>query len=158
MRKNLFVLLAIALVALIACQPQQKKEEKKVVKAKVKKNIAIVTDENIPVSTKDCMAIGKFIRGKKIDVAIKELEEVVKIRRAVPMRGEIPHRHGDMMSGRYPKKAAENFIRLLKSLNANATYNGMENPIIFEIVSRSKVKHSKAGIGATKGSKSKSKK
>lgn len=29
MKKNLFVLLAIALVALVACQPQQKKEEKK---------------------------------------------------------------------------------------------------------------------------------
>ena len=33
-----------------------------------------------------------------------------------------------MMAGRFPKKASENFIRLLKSLSANASYNGLENP------------------------------
>ena len=49
------------------------------------------------------------------------------------MIGEIPHRKGKkMMSGRFPKKTSENFIKLLKSLNSNSSYNGLENPIIVE--------------------------
>jgi ribosomal protein L22 len=38
------------------------------------------------------------------------------------------------MSGRFPKKATQNFIRLLKSLSANANHNGLENPILVEAV------------------------
>jgi ribosomal protein L22 len=38
------------------------------------------------------------------------------------------------MSGRFPKKSAREFIRLLKSLQANANYSGIENPIIFESI------------------------
>ena len=50
------------------------------------------------------------------------------------MKGEIPHRKGKMGSGRYPIKAAKNFIVLLKSLSANANVNDLDNPIIFEAV------------------------
>ncbi len=51
------------------------------------------------------------------------------------MKGEIPHRKGKgMMSGRFPRKAAQNFIKLLKSLSANATYNGLEEPVISEAI------------------------
>ena len=91
--------------------------------------------ENIPISTKDSSAICGFIRGKKIEDAIKDLEAVLKFKKIVPMTGEIPHRKGKgMMSGRYPKKASENFIKLLKSLKANSNYNGLENPVIVEAV------------------------
>ena len=45
---------------------------------------------------------------------------------AVPMRGEIPHRKGKIMSGRYPVKAAKEFIKLLKSLKTNALMNELE--------------------------------
>jgi len=37
-----------------------------------------------------------------------------------------------MMSGRFPKKASENFIMLLKSLKSNAANHELENPIIVE--------------------------
>ena len=64
---------------------------------------------------------------------MNDLEEVSSKKRAVPMKGEIPHRKG-MMSGRYPKKAAQHFIKLLKSLSGNVNVNELENPIITEAV------------------------
>jgi ribosomal protein L22 len=39
-----------------------------------------------------------------------------------------------MMSGRYPIKAVEHFIILLKTLKANSNVNGVEEPIIVEAV------------------------
>ena len=48
------------------------------------------------------------------------------LRKAIPMKGEIPHRKGDMMSGRYPVKAVGEFIRILKSLKSNAIVNELE--------------------------------
>ena len=38
------------------------------------------------------------------------------------------------MSGVYPKKAAENFIKLLKNLSANSNINNLENPVITEAI------------------------
>ena len=50
------------------------------------------------------------------------------------MKGEIPHRKGKMMSGRFPQKAVEHFIKLLKSLSANAVVNELDEPVIVEAV------------------------
>jgi len=104
----------------------EKKETKKDEKPKgPKKNEAVVNGRGLQISTKHSIAICNFIRGKHIDRAISELEEVLKMKRAIPMRGEIPHRKG-MMSGRYPLKAAGVFIKLLKSLKSNAMINELE--------------------------------
>ncbi len=55
------------------------------------------------------------------------LEDVLKMKKAVPMRGEIPHRKGKRMErGRYPIKAAKYFVKLLKQLTANASVNGID--------------------------------
>ena len=48
------------------------------------------------------------------------------MKRAMPMKGEIPHRKGKIMSGRYPIKASQEFIKLLKQLSANATVNEVD--------------------------------
>jgi len=115
---------------------KEKKTEKKTEVKKPKKTEAVVNAKNLPVSTKDSAAICRFIKNKKIENAIAELEQVLMLKKAVPMRGKIPHRKGrGMMSGRFPKKASQNFIKLLKSLSANATYNGLEEPMIVEAVS-----------------------
>ena len=90
-----------------------------------KKTEAVVNGKDLPVSIKHAVALCNFIKGKEIDRAISELEEVARLKKAVPMRGEIPHRRG-MMSGRYPTKAAGIFIKLLKSLKSNAMVNEME--------------------------------
>ena len=111
---------------------QEGRKELKKKEEKTRKTNAVVNGFNIPVSTKHSMAICIFIKRKKIQQAIKDLEEVARLRRAVPMKGEIPHRKGDIMSGRFPEKAAKQFIILLKSLSSNAIHNGIEDPIIVE--------------------------
>jgi len=63
------------------------------------------------------------------------LEQVKLKKKAVPMKGEIPHRHGKgIMSGRFPERAAEEFVSALKSANANATANGIDEPVIVEAI------------------------
>jgi len=118
-----------------------KKEEKKDTlkkpiikdnKPKQKKTTAFVNGKNVPVSTKKSMAICKFIKGKRIGDAIRDLEEVEKLKKAVPMKGEIPHRKGPMAGGRYPKRTAKSFIILLKSLAGNSSE--MQDPIISEAI------------------------
>lgn len=111
---------------------ETKKEEKKEPqKLKIKKTEAVVNALSLPLSTKQSVAICKFIKGKKIERAISDLEQVFVAKKVIPMRGEIPHRKGKgIMSGRYPKKASEQFIKLLKNLSANASVNELNNPII----------------------------
>lgn len=111
---------------------EKKKEAKK--EEILKKTEAVINAQNVPISTKHSIAICAFLKNKRISKAISELEEVLVLRRAIPMKGEIPHRKGKMMSGRFPKKAASNFLKLLKSLNANANYNKLEDPIIIEAI------------------------
>ena len=87
--------------------------------------IATARGNDMKISLKQSMAICDFIKRKQIDVAIKELEEVTRMKRAIPMKGEIPHRKGGF-PGRYPIKAAQVFIKILKSLSANASAKGMD--------------------------------
>lgn len=112
---------------------EEKKVEKKVEK-KIKKDEVSVQARSLKVSTKVSMGICKFIKYKSIKKAISDLEEVAKLKKPIPMKGEIAHRKGKIMSGKYPQKAAKEFIILLKSLGANATQSDLENPIISEAI------------------------
>ncbi len=86
---------------------------------------ASVNGKNLSISIKHAVAICNLIRNKDIESAIKILEEVTMLKRAVPMSGEIPHRRG-IMSGRYPVKGSRIIINLLKSLKANALVKEIE--------------------------------
>ena len=113
---------------------EEKPKEKQKTKPRVKRDEAVVNSYNIPISTKKAAAICRFIKGKTIISCLDYLEEVEKVKKAIPMRGEIPHRKGKMMSGRFPKNAAKQFMVLLKSLAGNASVNEIDNPIIVEAV------------------------
>lgn len=105
-----------------------KTEEKKEVKkpAITKKEEAVALGSGIAASKKHSMYICDFIKGKPIDQAISELQEVLKFKRAIPMKGEIPHRKGKgMMSGRYPINTSKIFINILKALRGNVIVNGL---------------------------------
>lgn len=104
---------------------EEKKKKRKIQEGK-KKTEAVVKGRDLPISTKHAIAICRFIRGKTIDKSISELSQILQFKKALPMRGELPHRKGKIMSGRYPIKAIQHFIRLLKQLAANATVNGLE--------------------------------
>lgn len=108
--------------------PTEVKKEQKASKdkPKVKKEVAVVRSKNLPISLKHSMFISRFIRGKKVDDAISDLQKVVALKMAVPFKGEIPHRKGPIMSGRYPVDASKEFILVLRSLKGNITVNGMD--------------------------------
>lgn len=119
-------------------KPEEKKEEakekKKQTVPKIKRVEAVVNSYSLPVSTKTAGAICKFIKGKKIEKAIEDLEQVIKGKKAVPMKGEIPHRKGKIMSGRFPKNASKHFITVLKALRGNSIVNGIDEPVINEAI------------------------
>ncbi len=113
------------------------KQTHKVKKPVVKKDHAKVYGRALPISLKYSIAIGKFIRGKKVESAIEDLELVLKKKKVIPFEGEIAHKKGKrMMGGKYPVNASKEFIKLLKSLSANATFNGLDldKAIIFEVI------------------------
>ncbi len=112
-----------------------KQEDKKKTAPKIKKDEAVVNGISLPISTKTSADICRFIKHKPIAKAIADLEEVEKFKKVVPMKGEIPHKHGKgIMAGRYPIHAVGYFIKLLKNLQANANVNGIEEPIIAEAI------------------------
>ena len=119
--------------------PEKKESKKEEIKTEEKKGIsknkkesAYVRGVNVPISLKYSIDICKFIKRKRIQKAISDLEEVIVKKKAVPMKGEIAHRKGKIMSGKFPKVASEYFIKMLKTLDGNSNVNGLENPIISE--------------------------
>ncbi len=116
----------------------KKTEEKKTEKKKQiqeKKDEASVNGISLPISTKDSVAICKFVKHKTIERALVDLDLVSKFKKAIPMKGEIPHRKGKgIMAGRYMTKPVGYFIKMLKNLQANANVRGIEEAVIVEAV------------------------
>jgi len=111
----------------VESKSEKKTSPKKNEKPKVKKFETVAYGRSLPISKKHGMYICSFIKNKEIDKALSELALVIDFKKAVPFKGEIPHRKGKgMMSGRYPVKAAKLFINLLKALRGNVLVNGME--------------------------------
>jgi ribosomal protein L22 len=114
---------------------EEKKKPVKKTEPKVKKTEAVIHGKSLPISTKKSVATCNFIRGKHIQKAIADLEQVLTHKKVVPMKGEVSHQKGaGISSGGYPKKVVEHFIHLLKSLQANANVNGLDEPIINEAI------------------------
>jgi len=113
---------------------EEKKTEKKQIQ-KVKRDEASVNGISLPISTKDSVAICKFVKHKTIERALVDLDLVSKFKKAIPMKGEVPHRKGKgMMAGRYMTKPVGYFIKMLKNLQANANVNGIEEAVIVEAI------------------------
>ncbi|MGI0004302.1 MAG: 50S ribosomal protein L22 [Candidatus Nitrosotenuis sp.] len=82
------------------------------------------------ISAKHAREIALMIKGMSIEKARDSLQEVIALKRAVPFRrykNEVGHRSDTgVMSGRYPQKAAKEFVKVLDNLEANAEYKGMD--------------------------------
>ena len=105
---------------------EEKKEKVESEKLKKpKKSEAVVNARELKISRKHASAICNAIRGMTPPEAVALLEQVTRLKRAIPMTGELPHRRG-MKSGRYPLKAAKLFIKLIRGLTSNALVNGLE--------------------------------
>lgn len=84
------------------------------------------------MSHKHSREIALAIKGKSIEKAREFLESVLEKKIAVPYRryhNEVAHRSNirdGFCSGRYPKKATTEFLKLLDNLESNAEYKGMD--------------------------------
>jgi len=117
----------------------QKKTEAKTTKKKPEKpkkvwDKADVYLKSIPISTKQSIAICRFIKNKLVNESLKSLEKANKMKIAIPMRGEIPHKKNmprGMQSGRYAVKASKYFIKALKNLIGNAKVKNMNIEMLY---------------------------
>jgi len=96
--------------------------------------------KDLPVSPKMSREICGMIRGKKTDVAVKMLEEVIDLKRPVPLKRfnkRVSHKPG-VGPGRYPQKAARAILSVVKSAASNAEYKGLSaDEMIITVISTS---------------------
>lgn len=88
---------------------------------------AVAKALNLPISTKHCIEISSFLRYKSTRFAKEYLQNVVTLRKAIPFKKfirDIGHKAG-MSAGRFPRKAAAEFLKLLNSVEANAQSKGL---------------------------------
>jgi large subunit ribosomal protein L22 len=84
--------------------------------------------KELHISKKHAHEIASAIKGMKLNKARVFLENVSELKQAVPYKRftrNIPHRKG-MCTGRYPQKAAKEFLKVLKNVESNATYKGLD--------------------------------
>ncbi|MFH1125721.1 MAG: 50S ribosomal protein L22 [Candidatus Altiarchaeota archaeon] len=98
------------------------KDESKVVKAMIR---------DVNMSPKHTIAIASKIRGMNVSKAIKLLEKVIKLETSIPFKRHntgIGHRKGVDKGkvGRYPTKASGKIMEMLKNLQANASFKGLD--------------------------------
>ncbi len=114
-----------------------------------KEHIAQASAKNLAISTKHSVEICNALRYKTVSYAKGYLEEVIDLSRAVPFKTfntDVGHKKG-MAAGRYPQKAAKEFLRMVKSVESNAQSKGLNtsNLKIITLLSN------KASIPATGG-------
>lgn len=88
--------------------------------------------KSLPISTKTSIEICSFLRGKSYDFAINYLEDVLKLKKAIPFKrftNGVGHRKGDMASGRFPQKASTEIKQILESAKANANNKGLSDEL-----------------------------
>jgi len=112
---------------------ESKPEAKKDTKTQVKKELATASGKDLPLSLKHVKFICNFIKNKSIQEAIELMQKVSNKKIYVPMSGEYASRKKGI-KGRYPVKAAREFIRILKGLQGNANVAGLLDPVIAEAV------------------------
>lgn len=86
---------------------------------------------DMDISFKHAVLICDKLRGMRIKDAINILESVIKLERTIPFRRfnkGVGHRKGlkkDKIS-KYPVKASKNILKILRNLENNADYKGLD--------------------------------
>ncbi|MCX6695480.1 MAG: 50S ribosomal protein L22, partial [Candidatus Altiarchaeota archaeon] len=103
-------------------------DETKVVKA---------MGRDINMSFKDAVMIADKIRGMKLSKALEYIGKVSELKAAIPYKRfqeDIGHRKGNTPKiAKYPQKAAKYVIGVLKNVQANAEFKGL-NPDKMKII------------------------
>ncbi len=85
--------------------------------------------KELHISKKHAHEISSAIKGMKVNIARGFLENVVLLKQAVPYKRyvkDVPHKRG-MCTGRYPQKAAKEFLKVLLNAQSNARYKGFDS-------------------------------
>ncbi len=84
----------------------------------------------VDVSPKDARELAVYLKGKSIDRARAELQEVISMKRLVPFRRynlKMAHHVVDgFRTGKYPIKAAKLYLKLLDNIESVADFKGLE--------------------------------
>jgi len=94
--------------------------------------VAKAKANELNVSPKHSIEIATFIRHQRVNDAIAYLNEVVKLKKAIPFRRfnrNVAHKRGlpgNWDAGRYPVKASKEYLRILESVKKNAEYIGLD--------------------------------
>jgi large subunit ribosomal protein L22 len=94
--------------------------------------IAKAKANELNMSPKHSIEIATFIRHQRVNDAIAYLNEVIKLKKAIPFRRfnrNVAHKRGlpgNWDAGRYPVKASKEYIRILESVKKNAEYLGLD--------------------------------
>lgn len=94
--------------------------------------VAKAKANELNMSPKHSIEIATFIRHQRVNDAIAYLNEVVKLKKAIPFRRfnrNVAHKRGlpgNWDAGRYPVKASKAYIRILESAKKNAEYLGLD--------------------------------
>ena len=98
-----------------------------------KKRTARALISNSPISVKYATEICNQIKTKPVNKVIKWLEKIIAHEDYLPLKRyhlKVGHRKGEAKSGekagRYPKKTATEFIKLLKLAKSNADFKGLD--------------------------------
>lgn len=92
-----------------------------------KEHLASATAKDLFISTKHCIELCRCLRYKTTTEAKKILEGVITIKKPIPFRRfrkDLGHKPG-MAGGRFPEKAARQFLKLVNSVEANAQFKGL---------------------------------
>lgn len=95
--------------------------------------IAKAIGRDLNISFKDAVVICEKIRGMQVEKAKNLLEDVIKLKRAIPYRRfnkGIGHRKGLRRKekiAKYPKKASGEILKILKNLETNSEYKGLNS-------------------------------
>ena len=94
------------------------------------KTTARAYGRDMPVSPKSGRNVARAIKGMPVGRAKIFLQEVADLKTPVPFpvrHRKIAHRRGEGFGpGKYPKKVAEHFLKVLQSAEANAEYKGLD--------------------------------
>lgn len=83
---------------------------------------------SLSISTKQSIEIANHIRGRKVERAKTILQKAMELAEPIPYKrfnGDVGHRRGNIMAGRYPVKACTEILKLIKSAEANAEAKGL---------------------------------
>jgi len=91
---------------------------------------AIASGRDLRIKPKTSREICNTLKGMKLEEAKTFLNDVIDKKRAVPYyryRGKTPHRKQlqGHDAGRFPEKAAEEILKILNSVEANAEFKGL---------------------------------